>query len=53
MKTRLDNLQGSIVAIVTPFDQEENIDFDAFQKLLDFHLENNTDAIVVCGHACV
>jgi len=39
---------GSGVAIVTPFN-ENGIDFESFGKIIDFHLENNTDAIIVCG----
>ena len=39
---------GSGVAIITPFN-ENGIDFESFGKLIDFHLENSTDAIIVCG----
>lgn len=43
--------KGSAVAIVTPFhdDAEQSINYDAFAKLLDFQMNNGTDAIVVCG----
>jgi len=41
--------QGSFVAIVTPFKKDESIDFDALESLIDFHLSNQTDGIVVCG----
>lgn len=40
---------GSIVAIVTPFKKDFDIDFDAYARLIDFHLENGTDGIVPCG----
>jgi 4-hydroxy-tetrahydrodipicolinate synthase len=40
---------GSIVALVTPMDERGQIDFAALRKLLAFHLENGTDAIVVAG----
>ncbi len=43
------DLKGSIVAIVTPFNKDGSVDFEAFDKLIDFHLENKTDGIVVCG----
>ena len=43
------NLTGSIVAIATPFKANGEIDVDAFDRLIDFHLENGTDGIVVCG----
>ena len=41
--------RGSIVAIVTPFKRDFEIDFDAFKRLLDWHIEQGTDAIVPCG----
>ncbi|MCL2611046.1 MAG: 4-hydroxy-tetrahydrodipicolinate synthase [Defluviitaleaceae bacterium] len=41
--------KGSAVAIATPFKKDKSIDFDAFKRLINFHLENETDAIVVCG----
>lgn len=41
--------KGSGVAITTPFDSNGDIDFDAFGKHIDFLIENQTDAIVVCG----
>ncbi|MBI9063540.1 MAG: 4-hydroxy-tetrahydrodipicolinate synthase [Marinilabiliaceae bacterium] len=43
------NLTGSIVAIVTPFTATGEIDVDAFDKLIDWHVEEGTDGIVVCG----
>lgn len=39
---------GSGVAIVTPFN-ENGVNFDAFGKLIDFQIEQGTDAIIVCG----
>ena len=39
---------GSGVAIVTPFG-ESGVNFDAFGKLIDFQIEQGTDAIIVCG----
>ena len=40
--------EGSAVALVTPFTQE-GIHFDALKRLLDFQLDNGTDALVICG----
>jgi len=40
---------GSFVALVTPFKSDFNVDFDAFGRLIDFHLEQGTDGIVPCG----
>ncbi len=42
-------LRGSIVAIVTPMTQTGAIDFDALHRLVDFHIENQTDGIVIVG----
>ncbi len=41
--------RGSGVAIVTPFNRDGSINFEEFAKLIDFQLENDTDAIIVCG----
>lgn len=41
--------KGTITAIVTPFKQDLSIDFDAFERLVNFQIENNVDGIVVCG----
>lgn len=42
--------EGSGVAIVTPFvENTQEIDWTAFEKLIDFHLDNLTDAIIVAG----
>ncbi len=39
---------GSAVAIVTPFNGLET-DFDALGELIEMHIANKTDAIVICG----
>ena len=41
--------QGSAVALVTPFNKNGEINFKSFEKLLEFHLENNTQAIIIFG----
>jgi 4-hydroxy-tetrahydrodipicolinate synthase len=48
MELTRKNLKGSMVALVTPIRQRK-IDEKALKGLLDFHLENGTDAIVPCG----
>jgi len=40
--------KGSAVALVTPF-TETGVDFETLGKLVEYHIENNTDALVVCG----
>ncbi|MBP3886027.1 MAG: 4-hydroxy-tetrahydrodipicolinate synthase [Olsenella sp.] len=45
----ITNLTGSVVALVTPFREDGSVDFEALERLVDFHLENGTDAILVLG----
>jgi 4-hydroxy-tetrahydrodipicolinate synthase len=40
---------GSIVALVTPMHATGQIDLDSLHRLIEWHLENKTDAIVVLG----
>lgn len=40
--------QGSAVAIVTPFN-ENGINFESLKNLLEWHVKEGTDAIVICG----
>lgn len=41
-------LSGSIVALITPFNNNE-IDVDAIKKLVEWHIAEGTQAIVACG----
>ena len=40
--------EGCGTAIVTPF-TDEGVNFEEFRKLIEFQIENNVDAIIVCG----
>ena len=40
---------GSMVAIVTPMRRDGAVDFDAWSRLVDFHLQNGTHGLVVAG----
>lgn len=42
-------VKGSIVAIVTPMHEDGSLDLDAFRDLIDFHIIEGTDGIVVVG----
>lgn len=42
-------LQGSLVAIVTPMQEDGALDIDALRSLIDFHIEAGTDGIVIVG----
>ncbi len=40
---------GSIVALITPFDSDGEVDYASLKKLVDFHVAAGTDAIVAVG----
>lgn len=40
---------GSAVALVTPFKDNGDVDFDKLKELVEFHVAHKTDAIVICG----
>lgn len=40
---------GSMVALVTPMHDDGSLDFEALERLVEFHVENGTDAIVSVG----
>ena len=40
---------GSMVALVTPMHDDGSLDYDALDRLVEFHIENHTDAIVAVG----
>ncbi|KDB07513.1 Dihydrodipicolinate synthase [Burkholderia sp. lig30] len=42
-------IRGSIPAIVTPMLEDGSLDLPAFRKLIDWHIEEGTDALVVVG----
>lgn len=42
-------ITGSLVALVTPMKSNGDLDWDALDKVVDFHLEKGTDSIVAVG----
>ena len=40
---------GAGVAIVTPFKENGDVDYEKFAELVEFQIKNGTDAIIVCG----
>ncbi len=42
-------IQGSIVALVTPMQEDSRLDYAALGRLVDWHAKEGTDAIVVVG----
>lgn len=42
-------IKGSVVALVTPFLENKKINYQKLKELIDFHLNNNTDGILLFG----
>lgn len=43
------NLKGSMVALITPFRQDGMVDYEGLGELIEFHIENGTDALLILG----
>lgn len=41
--------KGAGVAIVTPFTKNNEVDYEKLNELIEFHIANGTDSIVICG----
>lgn len=41
--------EGAGVAIITPFHEDGSINFGKLEELIDFQINNHTDAIIICG----
>lgn len=41
--------KGAGVAIVTPFKDNLEVDFEQLEKLIDYQIDNGTDSIIICG----
>jgi 4-hydroxy-tetrahydrodipicolinate synthase len=41
--------KGSLVALATPFDSDNRVDFASLKALVDFHIDAGTDGLVVAG----
>ena len=39
--------KGVGTAIATPFDKDDNINFDEFKKLIEYQIENGVSSIIV------
>ena len=40
---------GTGVALITPFNADLSIDFDALERLVEYNIENGTEYLVICG----
>ena len=43
------NLKGMGVALITPFKEDESVDYEALGRLVDYQVQNGTDYLVVLG----
>ena len=41
--------KGSLVALVTPFDTNNRVDYASLKGLIEFHVDNGTDGLVIAG----
>ena len=49
MSKPIRTFSGSLVALVTPFGPDGQVDYDQLRHLVDLHLQNHTDGIVALG----
>lgn len=42
-------LKGMGVALITPFKEDESVDYDALMRMVDYLLQNNADFLCVLG----
>ena len=47
--TIMNTITGSIVAIITPMHEDGSLDFPCLRRLIDYHVQEGTNAIVVVG----
>ncbi|BCN29813.1 4-hydroxy-tetrahydrodipicolinate synthase [Anaeromicropila herbilytica] len=41
--------KGAGVALITPFKENMEVDYEKLEKLVDYQIENGTDSLVICG----
>lgn len=41
--------KGAGVALITPFKENKEVDYDRLEQLVDYQIDNGTDSIIVCG----
>lgn len=48
-ETKMAIFTGCGVAIATPFNEDGSVDYDSFRNLINWHIDEGMDSIVVCG----
>ena len=41
--------EGAGVAVITPMNEDLTVNYDKLEELVNFHVDNGTDAIIICG----
>ena len=42
-------IRGSMVALITPFNEDGSVNYKRLRELIDWHVDQQTDAILVLG----
>ena len=45
----MDRLQGTWTALITPFNEDKSVDFDALSRLIDYQLDNGVNGLLLLG----
>jgi len=48
-KEEIEMFKGSLVAMITPFTKNDEVDEKGIKELVEFHIKNGTNGIVPCG----
>lgn len=49
MKRKMAIFEGAGVALVTPMNQDGSVNYGKLKEILEYQIENGTDAIIICG----
>lgn len=49
MEDRMSIFKGAGVAIVTPFTEDDKVNYEELGRMIDFQIASGTDAIIICG----
>ena len=41
--------KGSLIALVTPFDANNRVDYESLKRLIEFHVEAGSNGLVIAG----
>ena len=48
-RKKMSVFKGAAVALITPFNSNNEVDYDKLGELIEYHIANKTDSIVACG----